>query len=125
MDILEACVRYLIFQGSIQNRLEDTRQLCIKNIMISALIYIYINRFCRKLGKNYDFIKKAFTCVCALHTKNKANPITSAASAIYLAHQMEDKDEKNSFKNPKFDWCLPLYNITHCKKVKNILIVKK
>ena len=30
----------------------------------------------------------------ALHTKNKANPITSAASAIYLAHQMEDKDEK-------------------------------
>ena len=55
---------------------------------------IYINRFCRKLGKKFDFIKKAFTCVSALHTKNKANPITSAASAIYLAHQMEDKDGK-------------------------------
>ena len=58
---------------------------------------IYIDRFCWKLGKHLDFIKKAFTCVSALHTKNKAYPITSAASAIYLAHQMEDKDEKDFF----------------------------
>ena len=61
--------------------------------MRSAQIYTYY-RFCRKLRKNFDFIKKAFNCVGALDTKNKANPITSAASAIYLAHQMEDKDEK-------------------------------
>ena len=71
--------------------------------IISQIFYqfepdIYVNRFCCKLGKSLDFIKKTGYHAQRLACQNKSNPITITASAIYLTYLGEDNIEKNFLK---------------------------
>ena len=55
---------------------------------------MYVNRFCSKLGKSFQFTKRAQNFAKDLYVKNKSNPISISATAIYLANQSDRKTEK-------------------------------
>ena len=64
-----------------------------KNIVVEPEMYIH--RFCRKLGKDFDFLKKAQSKLQQISLKSKATPITEAALSIYLVCLDENsKDRK-------------------------------
>lgn len=62
---------------------------------------MYVNRFCSKLGKSFHFTKRAQNFAKDLYVKNKSNPISISATAIYLANQSDRKTEKKSLEKFK------------------------
>ena len=45
---------------------------------------MYVNRFCFKMGKNFQFVKRSIKHLDKMRLKNEFNPVTLAVSAIYM-----------------------------------------
>ena len=56
---------------------------------------MYVNRFCAKMSKSFEFIKKTISYLDKIPFKYDFNPVTLAALAIYLTHLKEQKTSDN------------------------------
>ena len=59
---------------------------------------MYLNRFCFKIGKDFQFVKRAIKQLDKMRLKNGFNPVTLAASAIYLTSLEESLADKEILK---------------------------
>ena len=59
---------------------------------------MYINRFCFKIGKDFQFVKRAIKQLDKMSFKNGFNPVTLAVSAIYLTSLEEPLADKEILK---------------------------
>lgn len=60
---------------------------------------MYINRFCCKLGKNFDFLKKVKLKLQEISLNCKVTPITQASFVIYLVCLDENSVDKRLTQN--------------------------
>ena len=59
---------------------------------------MYVNRFCFKIGKDFQFVKRAIKQLDKMRLKNGFNPVTLAVSAIYLTSLEEPLADKEILK---------------------------
>ena len=59
---------------------------------------MYVNRFCFKIGKDFQFVKRAIKQLDKMRLKNGVNPVTLAVSAIYLTSLEEPLADKEILK---------------------------
>ena len=55
---------------------------------------MYLNRFCFKIGKDFQFVKRAIKQLDKMRLKNGFNPVTLAVSVIYLTSLEESLSDK-------------------------------